>query len=168
MDDDPRDRRHYVAVAAVVALVLVGAGVFVGTFVLSVGESAVIVVRADAAIESAPSNVTGAPGSVTITWTENGDPPDGGGFLETEKPTHAEHLTVQWAATDGSTPVDDLETGHAERNVTVTDGAWRLGAVGRSVTLSERDPTRATTVRIVVTAHRDEMATVILAKAVTL
>ena len=167
MDEEPRDRRHFVVVTAVAAVVLAGSALFVATFVLSTGSTLPSTVQAGASVEPTPSNATEDPGSVTVAWTSNTRNPEGDGLLYDEDPDHADYLTVRWAATS-TEAVDALDPGHAERNVTVTEGTWRLGAVGHSVTLTERDATSATTVRVLVTAVRDGEKTVIVAKEVTL
>jgi hypothetical protein len=162
------DRLHLVGVAAVVAVVLAVAGNWlVGTYLLG-GLQGSVQPNVQAGVEVAPdpSNETGEPGSVTVTWTDRGPAPDDGGPLADDEAGRTDHLVVRWAAAEGATPSSDL--GHAERAVTVTDGTWRLAAVGHGVTLRERSATATTRVRLVVTAVRGDAATVVVARTVSL
>jgi hypothetical protein len=159
------DRLHLLGVAVVMALLIALVGNWVaGTYLLSADGAVQPNVQADAEVAVAPSNTSGEPGTVAVRWAGVGPTADG----DTEG--WADHPLVAGAAATraNDSTLEEQAVGHAERAVAVTDGTWRLAAVGHGVTLAERNATAATRVRLVVTAKRGDAATVIVARTVSL
>lgn len=165
MDGDRLDRRHLVAVAGVLAVVL-AAGAFGWLTVADRGCSHVERVPPGASMSAEPSNETGTPGSVTVTWTSNPPTPEQRWALEDQDHEPADYLVVHWYGMGANSTTDGPT--HTTGAVSVTDGTWRLAEVGHSITLTERNATSATAVRLVVTAIDGETETEMFAQTVTL
>lgn len=169
MTDDRTDRRHFVAVAAVVVVALVLTGGYVASsYVGTLGRPVQPTVQVDADVVTDPSNETGEPGTVTVTWTGNGPTPEQGLLGGAEDDRRTDYLEVSWAEGNGTALDDETDFGHGERTIEVTDGTWRLGEVGHAVTLTERNATAATAVRLRVTGVDEGEELVVYATTVTI
>jgi len=139
-----------IAVVGLVLLVVLAVvlAAVIGSFVLGVGEAGESAsveggeVAADASLQ--PDAEASA---VTVVWTSNAD---------------ADHLLVEWTASDG-----DVRATDTVGDASYEDGAVRLTSVGSSVTLAAADDAGEVTVQVTVTAVGDAGRTVVVDRSVS-